>query len=132
MCRGPECGDKRGSRQIYDAFRAAIADRGVDESVEMRWQSCFGRCTQGPNTLVREVVAPGPGSGDKPRFVFAALPSGRRTLTALYNRLTTEDAGALVDEHVIGGRIVRRLIERPVRTKTVSESADATSAKTGD
>jgi (2Fe-2S) ferredoxin len=104
----------------------------VQDEVEMRWQSCFGRCTQGPNTLVREIVARDPGSPAPSRFVFAALPSGRRTLTALYNRLTTDDACALVDEHVIGGKIVRRLIERPVRSKTNSKPADTGSAETGD
>ena len=131
MCRGPECGDKRGSRGIYDAFRSAITEFGVADTVEIRWQSCFGRCTQGPNTLVREVLAE-PNGAVASRFVFAALPTGRRSLTALYNRLTPDDARVLVEEHVVGGKVVRRLIERPARLGASGTAAELPSADTGD
>ena len=72
------------------------------------WQSCFGRCTQGPNVLVREVSADAPqiGSG------FATAP-GPRGATALYNRMDEERVERVVVEHVVGGRIVREFVERP-------------------
>lgn len=72
------------------------------------WQSCFGRCTQGPNVLVREVVAAQPtlGSG----FATAPPPRG---VTALYNRIDETRIVRLVEEHVMGGQIVRDFIERP-------------------
>jgi (2Fe-2S) ferredoxin len=73
------------------------------------WQSCFGRCSQGPNVLVRELVAEpsgGLGSG------FATLP-GPRGVTALYNRMDAARVDKVVAEHVLGGRVVREFVERP-------------------
>ncbi len=103
VCRGPECGDRRGSRAIYDAFRATLGEHA--ERCELTWQSCFGRCTQGPNCLVREITESAP-----PRFAFAAMP-GPRGVTALYNRLDPVNVTEIVAEHIGKGVIVRRLIE---------------------
>jgi (2Fe-2S) ferredoxin len=72
------------------------------------WQSCFGRCTQGPNVLVREIVAEQPTLGTG----FATLP-GPRGVTALYNRMDEARVERVITQHVIGGQIVRELIERP-------------------
>lgn len=109
VCRGPECGDRRGSAALYDVFRSALEAHGVREQAELAWQSCFGRCTQGPNALVRELVdAPGPtlGSG-------FATPPGPRGATALYNHLDAERIDRVVTAHIVGGKIARELIERP-------------------
>lgn len=103
VCRGPECGDRRGSRAIYDAFRVALEPYGA--RCELTWQSCFGRCTQGPNCLVREITDAAPS-----RFAFAALP-GPRGVTALYNRLDPVNVAEIVAEHIGRGTIVRHLIE---------------------
>lgn len=108
VCRGPECGDRRGSRAVYDAFRAELDAAGLADRCELGWQSCFGRCTQGPNTLVREIV-PG-ATPEASRFLFATLP-GPRGVTALYNRLDAMKVAEVVSEHVGRGVIVRRLIE---------------------
>lgn len=73
------------------------------------WQSCFGRCTQGPNVLVREIgLAEPPALGTG----FATLP-GPRGATALYNRMDAERVERVVTQHVIGGQVVREFIERP-------------------
>jgi (2Fe-2S) ferredoxin len=110
ICRGPECGDRHGSPALHDAFRSALEVCGAEERTELVWQSCFGRCTQGPNVLVREILtgdpAPALGSG------FATLP-GPRGMTALYNRVDRQRVFQVVAEHVMGGRIVREYIERP-------------------
>ena len=106
VCRGPECGDRRDSRRVYEAFRQAIEARGLADTTELGWQSCFGRCTQGPNALVKEILA------GEPAFAFAALP-GPRGVTALYNRLDAVKAHRVVAEHLERGVIVRELIERP-------------------
>jgi (2Fe-2S) ferredoxin len=106
VCRGPECGDRRDSRRVYEAFREAVEARGLTEATELGWQSCFGRCTQGPNALVREIQA-----GEQ-AFAFAALP-GPRGATALYNRLDPARAQRVVAEHLQTGTIVREYIERP-------------------
>jgi (2Fe-2S) ferredoxin len=109
VCRGPECGDRRGSAGLHEVFRSALEAHGARDRAELTWQSCFGRCTQGPNVLVRELVAneaPSLGSG------FATLP-GPRGATALYNRMDAVRAERVVRQHVIGGQIVREFIERP-------------------
>jgi len=110
ICRGPECGDRRGSAELHDAFRSALDANHAREYAELAWQSCFGRCTQGPNVLVREVVTPEPGGLTGGGF--ATLP-GPRGLTALYNRFDTSRTGPVVVQHILGGQIVRDFIERP-------------------
>jgi len=119
VCRGPECGDRRDSRRVYEAFRQTIESRGLVDSVELGWQSCFGRCTQGPNALVREIQA------GEPAFAFAALP-GPRGVTALYNRLDPLKAQRIVAEHLERGVIVRDLIERPAPLAAATELAGKT------
>jgi (2Fe-2S) ferredoxin len=107
VCRGPECGDRRNSREIYDVFRILLAEAGFADRCELGWQSCFGRCTQGPNCLVREMTA----ATEAPsRFLFATLP-GPRGATALYNHLDAVKVAEVVSEHVGRGVVVRRLIE---------------------
>jgi (2Fe-2S) ferredoxin len=136
ICRGPECGDCRGSAALAPVFAACLerqegvavtasvsatdpgaastggwgsaSDAGTDVALE--WQSCFGRCSQGPNVLVRQLMAPPEG----PRFGtgFATVP-GPRGATALYNGVDAEKAERIVNEHVVGGRIIRELIEMP-------------------
>jgi len=112
ICRGPECGDRRGSALLHEVFRSALEAHQVRERAELVWQSCFGRCTQGPNVLVREMVSaatptrPTLGTG-------FATPPGPRGATALYNHTDPERVERIVVEHVVGGRIVRDLVERP-------------------
>ena len=108
ICRGPECGDRRGSAALHEVFRSALEAHHARDRAELVWQSCFGRCSQGPNVLVRELVpepAGGLGTG------FATLP-GPRGVTALYNRMDPERVERVVVEHVEGGRVVREFIER--------------------
>lgn len=108
ICRGPECGDHRGSAALHDAFVDALERHGARGDAECTWQSCFGRCTQGPNVLVRELVANQPilGSG-------FATPPARAGVTALYNRMDAARADRVVVEHVKQGQIIREFIERP-------------------
>jgi (2Fe-2S) ferredoxin len=110
ICRGPECGEQRGSAALHPVFASALDAHGVRERVEVSWQSCFGRCTQGPNVLVRELIEPVPGAIVSAGF--ATLP-GPRGATALYNHIDSTRAPRIVLEHVIGGEIVRDFIERP-------------------
>ncbi len=109
ICRGPECGDRRGSAALHEVFRSALEAHAARDRAELAWQSCFGRCTQGPNVLVRELVAataPSLGTG------FATAP-GPRGATALYNRVDSTRVERVVVLHVVGGQIVREFIERP-------------------
>ena len=109
ICRGPECGDRRASAELHGIFESALACHEARGRVELVWQSCFGRCTQGPNVLVREMTndtAPVLGTG------FATMP-GPRGATALYNRMERSKVERVVKEHVVGGQIVREFVERP-------------------
>jgi (2Fe-2S) ferredoxin len=108
ICRGPECGDRRGSNGLYEVFRSALDAHAARDRAELVWQSCFGRCTQGPNVLVRELGVGGPtlGSG------FAALPAAPGA-SALYNRVDSVRVERVVVQHVLEGRIVREFVERP-------------------
>ena len=112
ICRGPECGDRRGSAALHDVFRASLDRHHAREQGELSWQSCFGRCTQGPNVLVRELVEPSRAEPGALGTGFATMP-GPRGVTALYNRIDAERAERVVTEHVCGGQIVRDFIERP-------------------
>lgn len=114
VCRGPECGDARGSSAIHAAFSEELAAANVGDRVELAVQSCFGRCTQGPNALVRELPA---GPVAPPRFALADLPprhgGGPRLVTALYSRLDRSKVKAIVAQHVVGGRVVTAFVEAP-------------------
>jgi (2Fe-2S) ferredoxin len=120
VCRGPECGDKRESRLVHVAFQAAIAGRRLTAAVELGWQSCFGRCTQGPNVLGTE-LADGP---PERRFAFATMPVGRAGRSALYNGCTPDDAAEIIEQHVIAGTLVRRLIA-PIAVRRPAPAAEA-------
>jgi len=121
VCRGPTCGRVHHSSGLRDALDGALAEAGLAEAVEVDWQSCFGRCSQGPNALVRETPATDAGV----RYALAALPAERRGRSALYSRLTEVDIVAIVREHLVGGRVVRRLLSgKPSSGARPTESND--------
>jgi (2Fe-2S) ferredoxin len=111
VCRGPTCGKKRNAQALYDALRALIDVHGLAGRVELGWKVCFGRCTRGPNALVRE-CDPGAPEGNAGFGLSLALEGGA---SAFYTGLTPSDASALIGEHVLGGAIVKRLIDGPAR-----------------
>jgi (2Fe-2S) ferredoxin len=96
---------------VHEAFREGLAARGLADRVDLGWQSCFGRCTQGPNCLVQELLPPAAG----PRFTLAALPPPRGSRAALYNGMSEADVLEVIDRHIAGGQIVTRLIKPPGR-----------------
>jgi (2Fe-2S) ferredoxin len=120
VCRGPECGDRRDSQAITDALATAVSTAGLGARVDFDSQSCFGRCSQGPNVLVRELS-----TQELPRRGLADLPTrlvgGQRVATAMYNRVTPMDATEIVASHVGRAAIVRRLLE-PIGNATLLRS----------
>jgi (2Fe-2S) ferredoxin len=107
VCRGPECGDRRESAKVHAAFDAVLRTKGLGERVELGWQACFGRCRHGPNVLVRPV------NPNESRFLLAMAPMAGGPGSALYNGVKPDDATRIVDEHVVGGVIIRDLLRRP-------------------
>jgi (2Fe-2S) ferredoxin len=113
VCRGPECGERRDSQSIHQALLHSLHRRSLLDDVALGWQSCFGRCTQGPNVLVQELAAPRPGER---QFLLATMPLGRAGKSALYNGVRPADAEEIIENHVMCDRLVSRLIEPPART----------------
>jgi (2Fe-2S) ferredoxin len=122
VCRGPECGERRGSQAIHDALADGLRRRALHEQVALGWQSCFGRCTQGPNVLVQEVAAPQPGER---QYLFATMPLGRSGRSALYNGVGAADVEDIIEDHLMRDRVVSRLIEPPARSAAGYSSTTA-------
>ncbi len=50
VCRGPTC-DGRGEA-LAARLAAYLTDQGHESMAVQAWQSCFGRCADGPNIVV--------------------------------------------------------------------------------
>jgi len=97
VCRGPTCGDRRNSGALYARLQETIAARALEKRVALSWETCFGHCQRGPNILVcadGDGTAPGPGA-------------------VLYNRMTLTDLDRVIERHLMGGMVVRLLLNRP-------------------
>lgn len=90
-----------------------LSERSLLDQVSLGWQSCFGRCTQGPNVLVQELAPPRPGER---QFLLATMPLGRAGRSALYNGVLPGDVEDIIENHVMRDRLVSRLIEPPARS----------------
>jgi len=84
VCGGTGC-TSSGSNDICDAFKSELAAKGLDKEVEVVKTGCFGLCELGPVVIV--------------------YPEG-----AFYSHVTVEDVKELVEEHLLKGRIVKRLV----------------------
>ena len=100
VCKGPVCGEQRGSAALKAHLDETLASRGIAERVEVVEEVCLGHCLRGPNVLVYE-------EGREGRF--------STTGAVLYNRMTPEDLDRVVDRHLVGGMAVRVLTNRPPR-----------------
>ncbi len=116
ICRGPECGDRRGATALGAECEKSLDRHGLRACAEIAWQSCFGHCSQGPNVLVRDMsTQPVQQMMGVISSGFATAP-GPRGITALYNLVDAGRLDTIVSEHVGHRRIVRRFIERPQLT----------------
>ena len=84
VCGGTGCTSSH-SEQIIEAFEAELSAQGLSEEVQVVRTGCFGLCALGPIVIV--------------------YPEG-----AFYSRIKPEDAKEIVDEHLLKGRIVKRLL----------------------
>lgn len=98
VCRGPQCAGKRDADAVHEALVALVAEHGLGDRVTLARKVCFGRCTMGPNVHVRTVARPDD------------TPAPR---SALYNHVTVADARAVVEEHVMAGVFLGRLVAAP-------------------
>jgi NADH:ubiquinone oxidoreductase subunit F (NADH-binding)/(2Fe-2S) ferredoxin len=84
VCAGTAC-VFAGSLKVYDAFVDEIAEAGLQDEIEVSIIGCHGLCSQGPVAVVE----------DDDTF---------------YPRLRPKDVKRIVNEHLIGGQIVEKLL----------------------
>ena len=84
ICGGTGC-TSSGSLSIQKAFEENINANGLSEEIKLVQTGCFGLCALGPVVIV--------------------YPEG-----TFYSRVTPEDVKEIVEEHLLKGRIVERLV----------------------
>lgn len=84
VCGGTGC-TSSGSAQLIDEFEAQLAANGIENEVKVVKTGCFGLCALGPVVVV--------------------YPEG-----AFYSRVQKDDVKEIVSEHLLKGRIVKRLV----------------------
>lgn len=86
VCTGTGC-TSSSSPKIIDAFERELKAQGMEREARVVKTGCFGLCAMGPVVLV--------------------YPEG-----AFYTHVTPADVPEIVSEHIVKGRIVRRLLHR--------------------
>lgn len=101
VCRGPTCGERRGSAALHQHVEDLVAERGLGERVTLAWETCFGHCLRGPNVLVYDT--------DEVRGwnVYGGLDSPS---AVLYNRVTIHELETILDKHLAGGMFIRPIV----------------------
>lgn len=84
VCGGTGC-TSSGSTKIIDKLNEEILLKGLDKEIKVIQTGCFGLCAMGPVVVV--------------------YPEG-----AFYNLVKIEDVPEIVEEHLLKGRIVKRLL----------------------
>ncbi len=84
ICGGTGC-TSSGSVKIQEAFETHLAANGIKEEVKIVQTGCFGLCALGPVVII--------------------YPEG-----TFYSQVTPDDVKEIVEEHLLKGRIVERLV----------------------
>ena len=95
ICGGTGC-TSSGSKTLQEAFNKNLEKYGLTEEIKMVQTGCFGLCALGPIVIV--------------------YPDG-----TFYSRVTPEDVEVIVEEHLLKGRIVDRLVYRDTETDAIVE-----------
>ena len=94
VCGGTGC-TSSGSEQIIKEMEAQLKANGLEKEIKVVKTGCFGLCALGPIMIV--------------------YPEG-----AFYSRVTVDDVKEIVEEHLLKGRIVKRLLY----DETIQEGSD--------
>ena len=86
VCTGTGCASSA-SPEILAAFEKEIKRCKLQDEVQIIKAGCLGLCSEGPNVMV--------------------FPEG-----ACYSHVTPEDVPEIVEEHILKGRIVTRLLQK--------------------
>ena len=95
ICGGTGC-TSSGSKTLQEAFNSSLEKFGLTEEIKMVQTGCFGLCALGPIVIV--------------------YPDG-----TFYSRVTPEVVDVIVEEHLLKGRIVDRLVYRDTETDAIVE-----------
>ena len=95
ICGGTGC-TSSGSKALQEKFNQSIETFGLSEEVKLVQTGCFGLCALGPIVIV--------------------YPDG-----TFYSRVTNDDVDEIVEEHLLKGRIVDRLVYRDAETDQIVE-----------
>ncbi len=95
VCGGTGC-TSSGSKAVMEAFESEISKFNLDEEIKLVPTGCFGLCARGPVVIV--------------------YPEG-----TFYSHVTKDDVAEIVEEHLLKGRIVDRLVYRDIDESTKGE-----------
>ena len=99
ICGGTGC-TSSGSKTLQEAFHKSLDDFGLSEEIKLVQTGCFGLCALGPIVIV--------------------YPDG-----TFYSRVTADDVKDIVEEHLLKGRIVERLVYSDAETDEIVEKEAA-------
>ena len=91
ICGGTGC-TSSGSVKLHEEFDRLLAEKGLDKEVKVIQTGCFGLCALGPVVVV--------------------YPEG-----SFYSLVQIDDVKEIVEEHLLKGRIVDRLLYREDKEK---------------
>jgi (2Fe-2S) ferredoxin len=105
VCDGPSCGVCHGSERLVEHIVGRVeSDPALRERVEVCNLTCFGRCDDGPNMLVRELAEGEEGSLEPP---IEKLEGVR----GLYLGMDETRIDRMLDEHCGGDRPIAEWVE---------------------
>ncbi|MCI6011517.1 MAG: NADH-quinone oxidoreductase subunit NuoF [Firmicutes bacterium] len=100
VCGGTGCSSSR-SQQIIENLQTELTSHGLDKEVKVVKTGCFGLCEYGPIMIV--------------------YPEG-----VFYSKVKPEDVPEIVEEHVLKGRIVKRLLHHEAVSEETVKSLNQT------
>ncbi len=98
ICGGTGCTASE-SPKIIERMDEELKKHGLEKEIKVVRTGCFGLCEVGPIMIV--------------------YPEG-----VFYNRVTADDVPEIVEEHLLKGRLVQRLIHKDTQDETVSSIAE--------
>ena len=96
ICGGTGC-TSSGSKVLMSTFEKELAKQGLEDEVKIVQTGCFGLCALGPVVII--------------------YPEG-----TFYSRVQESDVSEIVEEHLLKGRLVDRLVYKDVDEKTAAEA----------
>jgi len=98
VCGGTGCTSSN-SGKIIEKFNEYLKENNIDKEVNVVRTGCFGLCAQGPIVVV--------------------YPEG-----AMYTRVSPDDISEIVSEHLVRGRVVKRLLAGDKEAEDITKALD--------